>query len=561
MNGNRKTRAILICALAVMGGFLATGTDTKADFVFGPAQNAGPAINTSQTEIQPIPEHLSLWFDRRSGPDGAWEYWRATRYTEDSPWETAVNFGKWEESDWNLVKVSPSYTTADGLEVYFWSEASRPGGYGQKDLWMKKREKIEDDWGPAVNLGPKVNSAHDEVCPSVSPNGLELYFSGWGEDARPGGYGKADLWVTRRNTRGGPWGEPENLGPTVNTASFDARPFLLANGLLLFFESDRPGGFGSADLYMMRRTTAADPWTEPMNLGPRVNSPASDENGFLSPDGSTLYFHSDRAGGYGGYDIWQVPIIPIVDSNGDGKVDGREVLIMAARWGQSDSLLDIGPYAWGDGVVDIQDVAALAEYIGKDIYDPTLIAHWKLDETEGMVVADSVGDNNGYAIGEPIWLPDGGQVDGALEFDGVDDFISDPAVLNPEDSPFSVLLWIKGGEPGQAIISEPGGSNWLSIDSQTGCLMTELTEAGRSGGPLLSDAIIADGTWHRVGLVWDGSNRMLYVDGVTVAEDQQNGLSSPGSGLYIGTGKNMESGTFFSGLIDDVRVYNRAVKP
>ena len=61
--------------------------------------------------------------------------------------------------------------------------------------------------------------------------------------------------------------------------------------------------------------------------------------------------------------------------------------------------------------------------------------------------------------------------------------------------------------------------------------------------------------------VWDGLYRTLYVDGVAVAEDAQDSLSNRGSGFYIGTGKSMAVGTYFSGLIDDVRIYNRAVKP
>jgi len=91
--------------------------------------------------------------------------------------------------------------------------------------------------------------------------------------------------------------------------------------------------------------------------------------------------------------------------------------------------------------------------------------------------------------------------------------------------------------------------------------MTELTNAGRSGDPLLSETTITDGQWHRIGLVWDGSNRTLYVDGVAVAQDMQNGLESPSNGLYIGTGNAMAPGTFFSGLIDDVRIYSRVVTP
>ena len=78
---------------------------------------------------------------------------------------------------------------------------------------------------------------------------------------------------------------------------------------------------------------------------------------------------------------------------------------------------------------------------------------------------------------------------------------------------------------------------------------------------LISETVITNGEWHRIGLVWDGSQRTLSVDGVAVAEDTQNSLAASSSGLYIGVGKDYAPSTFFSGLIDDIRIYNRAVKP
>ena len=79
--------------------------------------------------------------------------------------------------------------------------------------------------------------------------------------------------------------------------------------------------------------------------------------------------------------------------------------------------------------------------------------------------------------------------------------------------------------------------------------------------PLKSESIITDCQWHRIGFVWDGENRALYIDDILVAEDAQANLQGSDSGLYIGTGKAMESGTYWSGLIDDVRIYNRVVSP
>ena len=91
--------------------------------------------------------------------------------------------------------------------------------------------------------------------------------------------------------------------------------------------------------------------------------------------------------------------------------------------------------------------------------------------------------------------------------------------------------------------------------------MTELKGSGRGAAALLSPTAIADGNWHRVGFVWDGSNRILYVDDVEVARDTQIDLGSSEGGLYIGAGQILDPASFFSGLIDDVRIYDRAVTP
>jgi N-acetylneuraminic acid mutarotase len=256
------------------------------------------------------------------------------------------------------------------------------------------------------------------------------------------------------------------------------------------------------------------------------------------------------------------PAPPPPDYNGDGRVDGKDLLIMTAHWGQAYPLCDLGPLPFGDGMVDLEDVIVLADYIGKDIHDPTLIAHWALDETEGVTAGESVTGNDATLTGEPVWWPEAGVLDGALEFDGATFAIAD-FVLDPADGPFSVLLWVKGGAPGQVLIAQTDGDNWLAIDSVQGTLMTELspTATRKPVPPLVSDALITDGDWHRVGFVWDGMTRALYVDDALVAEDMQLGMPSYAGGLNIGCDKDMASNTFFTGLIDDVRIYSRAIRP
>jgi hypothetical protein len=254
---------------------------------------------------------------------------------------------------------------------------------------------------------------------------------------------------------------------------------------------------------------------------------------------------------------------PPPDFNGDGSIDGKDVRILAEHWGTDGPICDIAPSPFGDGIVDVQDLIALADYIGSDMDDPTLIAHWALDEADGITAHDATGHCDATACGEPLWQPDGGAVDGALALDGADDFLATDFVLEPSEGPFSVLAWVKGGAPGQAVLSQIDGENWLGADPTSGFLMTELKGTGRGSCALHSEtAISADGDWHRIGLTWDGTNRCLHVDDSVVAEDTQaGGLGSCSGAMNIGCDKAMTPGTFFSGLIDDVRIYNRAVQP
>jgi len=257
--------------------------------------------------------------------------------------------------------------------------------------------------------------------------------------------------------------------------------------------------------------------------------------------------------------VWEFIPAPEFDFNGDGVIDAQDMSILVDHWHTDASRYDLAPAPGGDGIVDVQDLVALSEHLFEDY---RIIAHWMLDETEGDVAYDSAAENDGIVLGNPVWQPEGGQVRGALEFDGIDDVIIADPVLNPADGPFSVFTWIKGGAPGQAIVSQQGGVNWLQADDN-GALMTELTKSGgrRTGIPLYSETVITDDNWRRLGVVWDGTDRILYVDDIEVARDALAGLDSADGGLRVGSGNDLAAGSFWSGLIDDVRIYDRAIVP
>ena len=135
-------------------------------------------------------------------------------------------------------------------------------------------------------------------------------------------------------------------------------------------------------------------------------------------------------------------------------------------------------------------------------------------------------------------------------YDGRDDYFSTPFVLDPASDSFSVVAWIRGDKPGRVILSQKGASNWLLADPLTGALSSEL------GGQILkSNAVIWDGSWHEVGLIWDGFSRRLYFNGVLVVTDVMTTISSSDAGLNIGAGKDLEPDSFWSGHIQELRIY------
>jgi hypothetical protein len=174
---------------------------------------------------------------------------------------------------------------------------------------------IEDqfsDWSAPANLGPPVNTVFAEIAPSISKDGLSLYFF----SERPGSLGLNDIWVTRRASVDDPWLPPQVLGPAINTEHNENAPTLSLDGHRLYFASDRPGGFGGLDLYVSRRHNKRDDfgWQPAVKLGSGVNTSFNDAAPALFEDDGTgtitLYFHSDRVGGIGADDIYASTLNP-----------------------------------------------------------------------------------------------------------------------------------------------------------------------------------------------------------------------------------------------------------
>lgn len=547
LGGSRSVFVIVTIMIAI----LSFGDHARADFTFGRPAILGLTANLAGgggfTSVSA--DGLELYFASDE------DLWVTTRTSVNDAWKQPKNLGPLVNS--LAYEGSPSLS-GDGLSLYF--DSMRSDGHGPSDIWVTRRVTRMDAWGAAENLGAPVNTSGDEAFPAISSDGLELYFSDY-DPIKPGGQGGRDLWVTRRSSVSDAWSPPVNAGPTVNSSSHDIMPTLSADGLVLLFASRRPGGNGNAnrDIWLSRRTSTSDSWGIPVNLGPSINTSAFDQSGTLSADGSILYFTSLRPGGNGYWNIWQAPVIPVVDFTGDYRVDIQDLLILIEHWGQNEPAYDMGPMPWGDGIIDVADLEVLMSYWGQKVFDPHFLAHWKMDETEGDIAYDSAMDNDASVVGNATWHPEGGQIGGAVELEGNESYLETPHVLNPADGVFSALAWVKGGSPGQVLLSQAEGANWLTLDAQ-GNLKTSL-KGGTRLPDLNSGVMLSDDTWHRVGFIWDGESRALYIDDVEVARDPHTAMEDAIGGLNIGAGSGLEDGTFFSGLIDDVQIYNRVVEP
>lgn len=201
------------------------------------------------------------------------------------------------------------YVSKEGLSLYF-ACSDCPGGYGSDDLYVSRRASVDEPWGPAENLGPAVNTPYSESNPTLSIDGHSLYFT----SNRTGAFGGSDLYVSRRHNKRDDfgWRAPENLGAGVNTAANESGAALFEDettGItLLYFASNRPGGFGGDDIYAS--VLQSDETFGAAELVPELSSPRDDRGPAIRRDGLEMFLTSNRVGsllnlqGAPSYDLW-----------------------------------------------------------------------------------------------------------------------------------------------------------------------------------------------------------------------------------------------------------------
>lgn len=169
-------------------------------------------------------------------------------------------------------------------------------GNNNGDLYLSERK--DGKWNVPVSIGRPINTEFHESSASISPDGKTLYFV----SDRPGGFGGRDIYVSHKDKKGY-WSEPLNLGPDVNTAYDEEGVFLHPDGNILYFSSKGHNNMGGYDIFKSLKSDN-DKWSEPVNIGYPINTSSNDVFYFESADGKIAYFSSDRPGSVGYHDIY-----------------------------------------------------------------------------------------------------------------------------------------------------------------------------------------------------------------------------------------------------------------
>ncbi|HTI61787.1 OmpA family protein [Mucilaginibacter sp.] len=189
-----------------------------------------------------------------------------------------------------------------------------------------KSDKVSGKWQTATYLSDQINTPrYNEGAQSISQNGKVLFFTGCN---RPDGLGRCDIYIATK--KGNDWNKPFDISPPVNTNGWESQPSISADGRTLYFVSNRKGGYGGYDLY--KSTLSEKGWSQPENMGPNINTPYDEQSPFIHPDDSTFYFCSNGWPGLGGMDLfvshlgqdgkWQKPINLGYPINSNGDENG-----------------------------------------------------------------------------------------------------------------------------------------------------------------------------------------------------------------------------------------------
>jgi len=199
----------------------------------------------------------------------------------------------------SFVQAYPVLTADRKTLIY----TARKGQKSTDDENILKATWDGTKWSEPMSISTTINTKYNEGASSMSADGKTIVFASCN---RADGVGSCDIYISYKE--GEQWSVPENMGRTVNSAGWDSEPSLSADGKVLYFSSERSGGFGREDIYVSRKQDD-ERWSVAKNMGTQINTEGREVSPFIHASGSTLYFSTNNKPGMGEFDIFRTDYI------------------------------------------------------------------------------------------------------------------------------------------------------------------------------------------------------------------------------------------------------------
>jgi outer membrane protein OmpA-like peptidoglycan-associated protein/Tol biopolymer transport system component len=268
-------------------------------------ENLGEPVNSSFPDYSPVlslDESTIIFTSRREGSTGGKKDTDG-KYFEDiyiayfnsakNKWENMRKIGSNINSNGHEASISQSL---DGKELFIYKDDN-----GDGNIYLSYFKN--DDWSAPVKLSSEINSKGWETHACLSPDGNTLYFV----SDRSGGFGGLDIWQSEKLANGN-WSEAVNAGSKINTEYDEESPFMLADGVTLYFSSKGHESMGGFDIFIATQSDDGY-WSAPENIGYPINT--TDDDVFYVPmqDEKHAFYSSAKEGGFGDQDIYKLSII------------------------------------------------------------------------------------------------------------------------------------------------------------------------------------------------------------------------------------------------------------
>ena len=443
---------------------------------------------------------------------------------------------------------SSPFLSFDGLTLYFVRVDTDTFYYAR--IYKATRPEPYGPFTSVQNISELNYSGGHVASPWVSPDNLRMYYY----RTEPGSLHR--LKVSQRAAVTDPWPIGSNISELNSLGNLNTPSLTQDELIIVFISADIPGGIGDYDIYIATRPDRYSSFGNVRNLS-EINSTTTDGAPYISPDGLTLLFHSNRNGstqifratrGSLSEPFGNLEHLSLFDTPGGGSgfsrcsSDGKSLYFTSWLSGEPSDI-----------------------YVSYSVP----IAHWKFDEGSGSIAYDSAGTNDGTIYGA-TWAI--GQINGALSFDGMNDYVDIPydSSLDIDASQgISVSVWINlnsypaGWNQGPifGLFDSTGAAtkNYLLIDKPPHGNLITWDQYPPYYGCLRSIKPDLD-TWYHVAVVEDSTYRAIYINGSLDISDNtsESYQGNPPDTIRIGSRADIDP-FYFDGSIDDVMIFDRAL--